>query len=119
MSGVDNMQYMVSTNANNGGMNMRVTFDIKTQPNINLILTQMRQALGVHATARRRQQLWRGREEGPELAPADALAVLAKGTRDRNFLANYAYINMVDELARAPGVGDVLVYGGAMPCRSG
>ena len=35
-----------------------------------------------------------------------------KGTRDRNFLANYAYINLVDELARAPGVGDVLVYGG-------
>jgi len=25
-----------------------------------------------------------------------------KGTRDRNFLANYAYINLVDELARAP-----------------
>ena len=45
MSGVDNLQYMFSTNANNGGMNMRVTFDVKTQPNVNLILTQMREAL--------------------------------------------------------------------------
>ena len=35
-----------------------------------------------------------------------------KGTRDRNFLANYAYINLVDELARTRGVGDVLVFGG-------
>src|ERR1022692_2645794 len=41
MSGVDNMNYMFSTNANNGSMGMRVNFDLKTQPNTDLILTQM------------------------------------------------------------------------------
>ena len=45
MSGVDNMQYMFSTNANNGSMSLRVNFDIGTQPNIDLILTQMRESL--------------------------------------------------------------------------
>src|SRR5579871_3385223 len=35
-----------------------------------------------------------------------------KGTRDRNFLANYAYINLVDQLARTPGIGDVMIFGG-------
>src|SRR5580700_8541938 len=45
MSGVDNMNYMYSTNANNGSMGMRVNFDLKTQPNTDLILTQMRHSL--------------------------------------------------------------------------
>ena len=45
MSGVDNMGYMFSTNANNGSMSLRVNFAVKTQPNIDLILTQMRESL--------------------------------------------------------------------------
>ena len=40
-----------------------------------------------------------------------------RGTHDRNFLANYAYINMVDDLLRTPGVGDTLVYGGRYAMR--
>jgi HAE1 family hydrophobic/amphiphilic exporter-1 len=112
MSGVDNMQYMFSTNANNGGMNMRVTFDVKTQPNINLILTQMREALAatqLPADVNNYGVIVRKAMSSPLLM----LSLYSpKGTRDRNFLANYAYINLVDELARAPGVGDVLVYGG-------
>jgi HAE1 family hydrophobic/amphiphilic exporter-1 len=112
MSGVDNMQYMISTNANNGGMNMRVNFDVKTQPNINLILTQMREALAatqLPADVNTYGVVVRKAMSSPLLM----LSLYSpKGTRDRNFLANYAYINLVDELARAPGVGDVLVFGG-------
>src|SRR5277367_1842144 len=44
MSGVDNMNYMYSTNANNGQMVLTVNFDIKTDPNIDQVLTQLRQA---------------------------------------------------------------------------
>jgi len=112
MSGVDNMQYMLSTNANNGAMSMRVTFDVKTQPNINLILTQMRVALAatqLPADVNNYGVIVRKSMSSPLLM----LSLYSpKGTRDRNFLANYAYINLVDELARSPGVGDVLVYGG-------
>ena len=43
MSGVDNMNYMYSTNANTGAMNLRVNFDVGTDPNTDQILTQMRQ----------------------------------------------------------------------------
>jgi HAE1 family hydrophobic/amphiphilic exporter-1 len=112
MSGVDNMQYMMSTNANNGGMSMRVNFDVKTQPNINLILTQMREAQAatqLPADVNTYGVVVRKAMSSPLLM----LSLYSpKGTRDRNFLANYAYINLVDELARAPGVGDVLVFGG-------
>ena len=44
MSGVDNMNYMYSINANNGLMRMFVNFDLKTDPNIGHVLTQLRYA---------------------------------------------------------------------------
>ena len=42
MSGVDNMEYMYSLSANNGSMKLTVDFDVKTDPNTDQILTQMR-----------------------------------------------------------------------------
>src|SRR5271168_3308330 len=44
MSGVDNMEYMYSLNANNGTMKLTVDFNIKTDPNTDQILSQMRQS---------------------------------------------------------------------------
>src|ERR1700733_3288846 len=44
MSGVDNMNYMYSVNATaNGQMTMVVDFAVGTDPNTDLILTQMRE----------------------------------------------------------------------------
>ena len=46
MSGVDNMNYMYSLNATaKGELRMIVDFDIKTDPNIDLILAQSRTTL--------------------------------------------------------------------------
>src|SRR6516164_961103 len=42
MSGVDNMNYMYSNNANNGQITLTVNFDVKTDPNTDQILSQMR-----------------------------------------------------------------------------
>src|SRR5258708_17670913 len=43
MSGVDNMNYMYSVNATaNGQMRLIVNFDIKTEPNTDLIIAQSR-----------------------------------------------------------------------------
>ena len=112
MSGVDNMAYMVSTNTNSGAMGLRVTFDVKTQPNTNLILTQMRESLAatqLPSDVNNFGVIVRKATSSPLLMIS---LYSPNGTRDRNFLANYAYINIVDELGRAPGVGDVLVYGG-------
>ncbi|MGD0579484.1 MAG: multidrug efflux RND transporter permease subunit [Bryobacteraceae bacterium] len=117
MSGVDNMLYMFSTNANNGSMGLVVDFDVKTQPNIDLILTQMRQSLAAAQlpsdvtnygiTVRKSMS-----------SPLMMIALYSpRATHDRNFLANYAYINMVDDLMRTPGVGDVQVYGGRYAMR--
>jgi len=42
-----------------------------------------------------------------------------KGSYDSTFLANYAYINLVDELTRVPGIARIQVFGAgqyAMRC---
>src|ERR1700744_857363 len=43
MSGVDNMNYMYSVSANNGAMRMGVNFDVKTDPNIDQVLAELRE----------------------------------------------------------------------------
>ncbi len=42
MSGVDNMNYMYSINANSGDIRLIVNFDVATDPNIDQVLTQLR-----------------------------------------------------------------------------
>src|SRR5205085_6868948 len=42
MSGVDNMNYMYSVNANSGDIRLIVDFDVATDPNIDQVLTQLR-----------------------------------------------------------------------------
>src|ERR1700747_2105869 len=44
MSGVDNMNYMYSINANSGDIRLFVDFDVATDPNIDQVLTQLRVA---------------------------------------------------------------------------
>src|SRR6201995_5157229 len=42
MNGVDNMLYMYSVNANNGQATVYVDFDVKTNPDTDQVLTQLR-----------------------------------------------------------------------------
>src|ERR1700757_3035421 len=44
MSGVDDMNYMYSVSANNGVMRMGVNFDVKTDPNVDEGLAQLRES---------------------------------------------------------------------------
>jgi HAE1 family hydrophobic/amphiphilic exporter-1 len=43
MSGVQGMDYMYSLNCNNGSMTLNVIFAVGTDPNLDLILTQIRE----------------------------------------------------------------------------
>ena len=40
INGVDNMIYMKSTNANDGTMNIQISFDVGTDPDMNTVLAQ-------------------------------------------------------------------------------
>src|SRR5262249_21716070 len=58
MSGVDNMNYMYSINANNGLMRMVVNFDVKTDPNIDQMLAQLRHAQATSQLPNAVQNIW-------------------------------------------------------------
>jgi len=112
MSGVDNMSYMYSTNANNGWSTLYTDFDVKTDPNIDQILTQLRvNQAAAQLPAEVTQQ---GVQVLKSLStPLMVINLVSpQGTYDRDWQDNYANINLKDELARVPGVGRVQVFGG-------
>ena len=112
MSGVDNMNYMYSVNATgNSQTTLVVNFDVKTDPNNDLILAQSRETQAASQlptdvtnygiTVRK-----------SVTAPLMLVAVYSPhGTYDAKFLANYAYINLVDSITRSPGIGQINVFG--------
>jgi len=111
LSGVDNMNYMYSINGSDGSLRLTANFDVSTDPNTDLILTQMRVT-----------------QSNPQL-PADVanfgvtvqkqltapLMLIAlyspTDSYDSTFLANYAYININDQLTRVPGIASAAVFG--------
>src|SRR5881409_1076517 len=111
MSGVDNLNYMYSLNAANGQMTMIVDFDVKTDPNTDLILTQTRE------TQAASQLPTDVTNYGVTVQKSVTAPLMVIGlysphvTYDAQFLANYAYINLNDQLTRVPGIGNVQVFG--------
>ena len=111
MNGVDRMIYMQSINGSDGTYTLNVYFEVGTDPNTANVLAQNRVAqaqprLPPPVTA------YGVTTKKVTSSPLTALALYSpKGTYDARFLANYATINLVDELLRLPGVGDVKVFG--------
>ncbi len=111
VNGVDGMLYMQSTSAADGTYTLNVTFQIGMDPNTAQVLVQNRlsnvlaslpfpvQAQGVSAQKKSTAIL--------QIVTLDSPA----GSLDGLFLTNYATINLVNELARIPGVGNVSVFG--------
>ncbi|MFY9942996.1 MAG: efflux RND transporter permease subunit, partial [Desulfobacterales bacterium] len=111
MSGVDNMNYMYSLNANNGELRMYVNFDVKSDPNIAQVLAQMRKA---QADSKLPAEV---NDYGVTVKKSQSSPLMVinlsspNGTYDATFLANYAYINLNDQLTRVPGIASVTVFG--------
>jgi HAE1 family hydrophobic/amphiphilic exporter-1 len=112
VNGVDNMNYMYSLNAtSNQQTTLIVDFDLKTDPNADLLLTQSREQL---ATGQLPPEV---NSYGVTLkksatAPLMLIAIYSPhGTHDAKYLANYAYINLNDPIARSYGIGQATVFG--------
>src|SRR2546426_5054094 len=112
MSGVDNMNYMYSVNATgNSQTTLVVNFDVKTDPNTDLILVQSRETQAASQLPTDVTNLGITVRKSVT-APLMLVSVYSPhGTYDAKFLANYAYINLVDSVTRSPGIGQVQVFG--------
>src|SRR5579871_2949574 len=112
MSGVDNMNYMYSLNSTaDGGMRLIVDYDVKTDPNTDLILTQMR-------STQAQSQLpadvnnFGLTVQKTVTAPLMLITLYSpNGTYDAQFLSNFAYINLSDQITRLYGIGSVQIFG--------
>ena len=111
MSGVDNLNYMYSLNAANGQMTSIIDFDVKTDPNTDLILAQMRETQAASQLPTDVTN-YGVTVQKSVTAPLMIIGLYSPhGTYNAQFLANYAYINLNDRLTRVPGIGNVQVFG--------
>jgi hydrophobic/amphiphilic exporter-1 (mainly G- bacteria), HAE1 family len=111
MSGVDNLNYMYSVNSSTGEMRLITDFDVKTDPNTNLILAQLRESQAASQLPAE-VNAFGVTVQKTLTAPLMLISIYSpSNTYDSKFLANYAYINLNDQLTRVPGVGSVQVFG--------
>ena len=111
INGVDNMIYMKSTNANDGSMNIQVSFEVGTDPDMNTVFTQNKVSA---ATAKLPSAVTQYGVTTQKSLPNILMLVTLTSegdVYDQNFLGNYALINIKDELSRLGGVGNVTVLG--------
>lgn len=111
VNGVEKMLYMQSTSTNSGSYTLIVTFDIGTDLNYAQVLVQNR----VQAAM---AQLPQAVQQQGVIVQQKSTAILQfisltaeHDEYDGVFLDSYATINMQDELARLPGVGNVIIFG--------
>ncbi len=111
INGVENMTYMTSTAANDGSLNITVFFKQGTNPDQASVNVQNRVAQATSRLPAEVNQIGVStvKRQNSQIMVINLLS--NEKAFDTAFLQNYAKINIVDDLSRVPGVGQVSVYG--------
>lgn len=113
VNGTEGMRYMKSTSGADGSYSLTVSFAVGTDPDINAVNVQNRAGLAESSL--------------PEEVTRNGLSVIKVSTDllqvfsfyspdttlERLFISNYVNLNVVDEIKRVAGVGDVIIFGAA------
>jgi len=117
LSGVENMIYFSSSAAADGSVGITATFEVGTDVDKAVFQLNNRVQLALPRLpeeVRRNGVIVQKRSN-------DILLVIGlqspKGTRTTTFLANHAQVNLIDELKRVAGVGDVTLFGSGYSMR--
>ena len=111
VNGVNHMIYMQSNSASDGSYALTVTFEIGTDLNFAQVLVQNRVATATASLPQAVQaQGITVQQQSTSILQIITLSS-PTGKYDSLFLSNYATINLVNELQRVPGVGNVQIYG--------
>src|SRR5580700_4583654 len=111
VNGVDKMIYMKSNSGNDGSYTLTVSFELGTNPDIDIVNVNNR--------------VQRALAQLPQEVQLQGLAVQKRSSSilqfitlysenekyDPLFITNYATINVIDELARTAGVGQAFLFG--------
>ncbi|MBQ2415856.1 MAG: efflux RND transporter permease subunit [Alistipes sp.] len=108
--GVSDMLYMQTTSANDGTMNMQITFNIDSSPDMDAIFTQnnVSSAMAKLPASVTQQGVVTQKSNTGFIM---VYALVSDGRYDDVFLSNYAYINLEDRIAKINGVGKVSIMG--------
>ncbi len=113
VNGVENMLYMKSINTSDGALTIEVTFDVGTNLDNANMLTQNRFGQAEPFLPQPVKQ------QGVTIKKSLSFPMLfftltsTNPDFDAQFLNNYASINIVDQLARIKGVGEIVLFGGS------
>jgi gold/copper resistance efflux pump len=111
INGVDGMLYMSSQSSGDGALTLTITFDAETDAEMAQVEVQNRVSRAVPRLPQEVQRLGVTTEKSsPDILMVVHL-VSPGGRYDPLYLSNYATLRVRDELARLPGVGNVLVWG--------
>jgi hydrophobe/amphiphile efflux-1 (HAE1) family protein len=106
LTGLDGMLYYQSTSGNNGQLNINVTFELGTNPDMATVQTQNR----VNAALPRLPE--EVQRQGVTVKKVSSQFLMAINVissdqaHDSKFLANYAQINLVNQIGSLPGIGE-------------
>jgi HAE1 family hydrophobic/amphiphilic exporter-1 len=113
INGVEKGIYMKSTNANDGTLTLKVSFEVGSNQDMDNVFTQNRVS---EAMPQMPQSVKNYGVTVKKALPFPLLVISVKspnGTYDNNFLSNYTTININDTIARIPGVGQINLFGGS------
>ncbi len=113
INGVEKGIYMKSTNANDGTLTLKVSFEVGSNQDMDNVFTQNRVS---EAMPQMPQSVKNYGVTVKKALPFPLLVISVKspnGSYDSNFLSNYTTININDTIARIPGVGQINLFGGS------
>ena len=111
VNGVEGMDYMTSTCDNAGQYTLTVVFDLSTNGDMDSVKVQNQVAIANSTIPAAVQAFGINTKKNAD----DMVLIFAltspKGTYEPSFIKNYADINLIDQLKRVPGVGNVNSFG--------
>ncbi|MBP3439511.1 MAG: multidrug efflux RND transporter permease subunit [Sutterella sp.] len=113
LSGVSGLLYYTTSIRSSGDLSIACVFEVGTDPNDAMLEINNR----VRTAERRLPDAVRSYGVSVRKRTEESLLMIALSSPDKSMsateLADYANLNIVDELKRMPGIGDVRVFGNA------
>ena len=110
VNGVEGMMYMSSTSSASGAYSLTVTFEVGTDIDMATVMVQNRVSVALNSLPEAvKQQGVTVQKKSSNIVMM--LTLSGDSIYDGLYLANYADLNLVDQLTRVPGVGAVNVMG--------
>ena len=111
INGVEHMLYMSSQCTNDGNLSLTVTFKVGTNLDVAQVQVQNRVAIAQPQLPQEVQlQGITIKKASPDITVVVAV-MSPDNSHDTVFLSNYATLQIKDEIARLPGVGDINIFG--------